>query len=499
MKLLNAQQIKSWDNYTIKKEPVASIDLMERAATSFTDWYLQQPQFQHQDIIIFCGNGNNGGDGLAIARMLRDKSYHVVVYVLRFVKEDSVDFDVNLGRLMNYGDVKVHFIHEQIPDLPSGAMVIDALLGYGVNKPTSGMLSQLIKSINLVATHKVISVDMPSGLPSEGLATGDVVLADEVFTFQLPKLSFFLKEHQNYVKKWVVGDIQLHPDYQASADSVYFLTDHELALSLHKNRTDFQHKGDFGHALIIAGCEGKIGAAILATKACLRAGAGLVTAMVPETMQQVFYGSIPEAMVSISGQTCFSTDHAEFDVDNTIGCGPGLGKDISTEKALIKLLNEVKNPMVLDADALNIVAKEKHLLKLIPKFSIITPHPKEFERLFGKTANSEEMFELQRKKSMEYDLIIVLKGAYTRISTPEGKVFINSTGNPGMATGGTGDVLTGIITGLLAQKYNPEEAAVLGVFIHGLAGDIALDKESHESLLASDIILNIGAAFKTLV
>ena len=496
MKLLTASQLKAWDKYTIENEPIDSIDLMERASLQFVEWFTRQKDHQNKRIVLICGNGNNGGDGLAIARMLRDRLYDVEVQILRFLMDDSIDFNVNLDRLLKYDDVTIHFIHDKVIGWPSDSILIDALLGTGTHKPVAGKLEDIINHINGFSNKK-ISIDMPSGLPAEGTAIGSAIVPDIIFTFQVPKKSFFLQENVEFCKSWIIGDIHLHPDFLKEDVSDADLSDVDLVSKMYKKRSKYQHKGHFGHAMIIAGSEGKMGAAILATMACLRSGAGLVTAGVPDIGRDVIQMSVPEAMVTLAGQCHLNT--LPTDVSNyTIGIGPGLGMNEETIQTFKQILKTIKQPLVLDADAINILSLEPALLEFIPVNSILTPHPKEFSRLFGTVKSEVERFTLAKKMAVRHQLIIVLKGAHTRIFTPSGHEFINNTGNSGMATGGSGDVLTGIITGLLAQNYTPESAAVLGVYIHGLAGDFALNYESVESLIASDIICNLGKAFKTL-
>ena len=276
------------------------------------------------------------------------------------------------------------------------------------------------------------------------------------------------------------------------------LIDISLIQSIYKPREKNQHKGNFGHALIIAGTAGKIGAAILATKACLRSGAGLVTTCVPEIGREIIHETIPEAMVMSSGFHCLNGWEVSLEA-YSVGIGPGLGTDDKTVLAFSKIVTLAHKPMVIDADGINILASHPSLWDHIPNHSIVTPHPKEFERLFGKTTTEVERFQLAQKKAIEHQIVVVLKGANTRIFTPDGMEYINTTGNVGMATGGSGDVLTGVITGLLAQHYSPSDAAIFGVFLHGLAGDLALDIQSEESLLAGDIIQHLGAAYKYIV
>jgi ADP-dependent NAD(P)H-hydrate dehydratase / NAD(P)H-hydrate epimerase len=498
MKLFTASQIKRWDSFTIKSEAISSFSLMQRAANTFVDWFCSKPENFNYPIKIICGNGNNGGDGLAIAILLRYRFFDVDVIIKRITKEDTPDFKKNLDELLRLEDVRVHEIENELPQLPYNTIIVDAILGVGINRPVDDILAQIIDQINRSENHKIISIDMPSGLPAEGIGIGEIVKADEVYTFQIPKLSFFHKENMAFVNKFIVGDIQLHKDFLTSEPSPFAYVDADFIQSFYKRRFDFQHKGDFGHVLMLAGKKGSIGAAVLSSRAALRIGAGLVTAAVPDIGFEILQISLPEAMVVSTGVTNFTDDLHLVENRYTVGCGPGLGNGQDTASAFRKLVTSQKKPLVLDADALNIISEDKSLWDLIPKNSILTPHPKEFERLFGKSNNSQEMFDKQIDMAIEHQVIIVLKGAFSRVCTPDGKIFINSTGNSGMATAGSGDVLTGIVTGLLAQQYSPCEAAVLGVYLHGLAGDLALCKQSKESLIASDIIEHIGEAYKTL-
>jgi len=471
---------------------------MERAALSFVNWYISLPDILQREVHIFCGNGNNGGDGLAIARLLRNKCYDVTVYIFRVSKIDSKDFASNLTHLEDYQDVSIIYLEDKLPVLSESSIIIDAILGVGLNKPVIGRLEEIILHINSIKCFRLISIDISSGLPAEGLAIGTAIIPDIVFTFQVPKLSFFLPENELYCPEFVVGNIGLLDDFLLDEPSEYILLDLALISSFIKIRSKFSHKGSFGHALILAGSKGKLGATVLSTKACLRSGAGLVTAGVPDICAQLIHQTIPEAMVTRSGaeflEECTNIDENIF----TIGCGPGLGLHKDTKIAVVKLLQRIKKPIVLDADALNIIAEDSSLLYHIPENSILTPHPKEFDRLFVECNNFQERYDVQIRMSIQYKIIIVLKGAYSRISIPSGQCYINNTGNAGMATAGSGDVLTGIITGLLAQNYEPSSAAILGVYLHGLAGDIALRKQNQESLIASDIIDHLGAAFQAI-
>jgi hydroxyethylthiazole kinase-like uncharacterized protein yjeF len=340
---------------------------------------------------------------------------------------------------------------------------------------------------------------MPSGLPTEGIAEGPAIAADVVFTFMQPKLSFFLAENERFIHEWVVGDIGLHRDYQEQTDTRIELIDRKMVSPLHKKRSVFGHKGSYGHVLICGGHHGKTGAAILSSHAALRSGAGLITACVPDGLQLMIHATVPEVMVTHPAKLLNAVaEKSGLQSFSAVGIGPGMGTGPEQAALLRHIITSATAPLVIDADALNIISEHQEWLNLLSENTILTPHPGEFRRLFGPCTNSLEMFEKQRIAAQQYRIVIVLKGAYTRIATPEGKIFINSTGNPGMATAGSGDVLTGVITALLGQGYTPESAAMLGVYLHGRAGDLALGEQSQESLCASDIIANLGRAFSSL-
>lgn len=496
MKLIRGNDFKRWDLYTMQYEPITSIDLMERAAEGFIKRFLIQYHYSEISVDIICSRGNNGGDGLAIARMLRTLFYDVSVYILDYLQEPTPDFILNLNRLERLGDVSIHHVMDKQPELRKDSVIVDAILGTGINKQVTGLLEDCIHYINSLP-NEVVSVDMPSGLPTEGICIGTAIHSTLVLTFQLPKLSFFLRDNDSFCSKWDVIDIGLLSEFLHNIDTKYHLIDEYIIKRIHKVRSKHSHKGTYGHALIVAGSEGKIGAAILSTEACLRAGVGLVTTCVPECGREIIHETIPEAMVLSKGYNCFNGIIENLS-NYTIGLGPGLGTHDKTIHSLKLLFENVDKPVVVDADGLNILAYRKEFLLNLPKGSILTPHYKEFQRLFGEVSAEMEMIDKACEISQKYGWIIVLKGAYSRIVTPEGAHYINTTGNPGMATAGSGDVLTGIITGLLSQGYNSVEAAVLGVYIHGLAGNLAIKRQSVESLIARDIIRNLGKAFRLI-
>jgi ADP-dependent NAD(P)H-hydrate dehydratase / NAD(P)H-hydrate epimerase len=501
MKILSAEEIRLWDQYTIQYEPVASIALMERAAGKCVDW-LAEKGYVENSFSIFCGKGNNGGDGLAIARLLATKQYPVTVHILEFGHKGTEDFQTNLARLHQHPEVDIRFIQteENFHELRKEEVIIDALFGSGLNRGIEGVTAKLIDHIN-ASGCEILSIDMPSGLFVDHSSVGNTIIqARHTLSFQCYKMAFLMAENAEYIGEVHILDICLHPDFYASVYNQYELTDDLTIHSIHKPRKKFTHKGNFGHTLLVAGSYGKIGAATLSAKACMRSGVGLLTCHIPACGYDILQTTVPEAMTTTDSHSSFITkiedDLVKF---GAIGIGPGIGMAPETKMMLREIFDVYRHPIVLDADALNIIGSQKDLLKLIPPGSVLTPHPKEFERLFGETNNEFDRIQLALQRSKELNIVIVLKGHYTLIATPDGKAFFNSTGNAGMATAGSGDILTGIVTGLLAQGYSSVEAAILGVYLHGVAGDLAAKEFSMEAMVAGDIIRHLGVAFLQIV
>ncbi len=487
MKILSAAQVRELDAYTIRTEPVLSIDLMERAAKAFMQWLVSKFDEEHQ-YTIFCGKGNNGGDGLAIARMLIERGNSVEVFIAEHRESGTPDFEINLQRLK--GLTAPVFVRSPagFPS-PAAGIVIDALLGTGLNNPAKGLLADAVSAIN-GSGLTVVSVDIASGLFTDKANAADdlIVRPDYTVSFQVPKLSFFIPDSYSYVGEWCVVDIGLDAEFLEQQPSDYFLTTRENLPHLKKKRGKYSHKGTYGHALMIAGSYGKMGAAVLSCRACLRSGVGLLTAYLPGCGYEIMQIAVPEAMVIADPGSNFLVSIPENLNYSAIGAGPGTGTDAGTLEAFKKLLENFSGPMVLDADALNLLALRPALLDLLPENTILTPHPKEFRRLAGAYADGFEAIQNARAFAIRYRVIICLKGAHTAVVQPDGKVYFNSTGNPGMATGGSGDVLTGIILGLLAQGYAPGIAARLAVYRHGEAGDRQAAVRTEEALIASDLI-----------
>jgi NAD(P)H-hydrate epimerase len=495
MQIYSAAQTHEWDEFTIMNEPISSLDLMERAAGRCYDW-LMLNGYKDQSFNIFCGKGNNGGDGLVLARLIAETGSAVQVNIMEFGHKGTEDFQINLARL-HETNVNVRFIstEETIQPIGHKEIVIDALFGSGLNRKLDGLNAAVVNHINR-SGNEVIAIDIPSGLSADSSSKDHTIIkATHTLSFQQPKLAFLLPENQYWLGKLHILDIELHAGFHQKTDSRYQLVDNNFVSGLYKPRDDFGHKGTYGHALLIAGSYGKVGAAVLATNACLRSGAGLCTVHVPLCGYQVLQIAAPEAMTMTDTEERHCTAVAlDIEKYTAIGIGPGLGTHPASAELLRSLITSWQKPLVLDADGLNLLSRDKALLELLPAGSVLTPHPKEFGRLFGESDNDYDLIKKAIENATRYNIVIVLKGHRTFIATA-GKCFFNSTGNAGMATGGTGDVLTGIITGLLAQHYSPVDAAVLGVYLHGAAGDLAVKDISQEALIASDLIAYLGKAF----
>ena len=502
MKIFTTAQVSDLDRYTIVNEPITSIDLMERASGKLADWIISHFDFSHR-IAFFAGPGNNGGDALAVARMLALKNYRVDVFIPDAESRYSECFLINLDRLKDHLNVStINWWNDEdpLPELISYSLLVDGLFGTGLTRPLTGFPAQLVKYLNL-SDIPILSIDIPSGLMGEDNSANDpeaIIRATYTLTFEFPKLSFFFKENEQFTGRWEVLPIGLHPDGIKQSSTPWYFSDPQTMAGILKPREKFSHKGTFGHALLVAGSFGKIGAAVLAARGCLRSGVGLLTVHLPQTGTQIMQTALPEAMISADETENLISQVKLSAAYKAVGIGPGIGQAPVTVNAFRMLLTNYHAPVVIDADGINILSANPDMIQLIPANSILTPHPVEFERLAGKADSQYERITLARRFAQTYNIILILKGAYTAIALPDGSCWFNSTGNPGMATAGSGDVLTGILTGLVAQGYLLTEAALLGVYLHGLSGDLALAGSSEESLLAGDIADHLGSAFSRL-
>ncbi len=501
MKILTTAQIKELDKRTIEEENISSEALMERAATALANaicLLFKEPR----DFKVFAGPGNNGGDALAVARMLSESGHHVEVWLFNPKGTLSPDCETNAERLFDcpnasFTEVTTHFAP---PTLYRTDVVIDGLFGSGLNKPLDGGFAHVVKYIN-ASPATVVSIDIPSGLMGEDNTyniPAHIIRANFTLTLQMPKLAFLFAENQEYIGEWFCLDIGLSRQGIKEADSPYNITLSRQILPMMKTRKEFSHKGNYGHALLIAGCYGMAGASVLAAKACLRSGAGRLTVHAPQHNNTILQTAVPEAMVQHDEhEHCFSTPISP-DSYTAIAIGPGLGQRAETAMALHEQLSGTEYPIIIDADALNILAANKNWFSLIPKESILTPHPKELERLVGHCSGSYERLIRACELAKQWQVCIILKGAWSCVITPKGECHFNPTGNPGMATGGSGDVLTGILLGLLAQGYPPVKTALIGTYLHGVAGDIAAEQKGENGMIASDIIEKLPLAWNKL-
>jgi len=450
------------------------------------------------NVFMFCGMGNNGGDGLNIADYLIDAGVNAKVFVVQHGTKKSADFEASEKELSGVAKIQYIKAKTDIPKILKDTVVIDAIFGSGLNRKADGIAADVINAINK-SRARVYSVDVPSGLfCDKPNATGDaIVQSTTTFTFHAPKLSFLLAGNQPYVPQFQVLDIGLSKECDAQLTSSLYYINKDFVQPLFKRRQKFSHKGDYGHALIAAGSFGKMGAAVLAVKAALRSGVGLASALIPVSGYEIMQTANPEAMVQISGDSHLATV-PNLKAYNALAAGPGIGTDSNVYGFIRDLLNTYRAPMVLDADALNIIAEHPKFMRLIPENSVLTPHPGEFKRLTGNYKNDFEKLKQQIAFSKKHKVVLVLKGAHTSVTDPAGNIYFNSTGNPGMAKGGSGDVLTGIITSLMAQNYAPADAAALGVYLHGLAGDLAKEELGETAIKAGDIIYYLPKAFKSI-
>lgn len=501
MKILPTASIKLLDAYTIEHEPILSIDLMERASLALAEaiakrWDKDTP------LTVFAGPGNNGGDALAVSRLLAQRGYRPEVYLFNTNGSLSADCETNRRRLAEVSDVMLHEVVTQFvpPQLTSSHVLVDGLFGSGLNRTLSGGYAEVVKYIN-ASPATVVSIDMPSGLMGEDNTyniSSNIVHADLTLSLQLPKLAFLFAENEPFVGEWQLLDIGLSREEMERMETDYRLLESQAMPRLLKPRTRFAHKGNFGHALLIAGSSGMAGASILGARACLRSGVGLLTVHVPRCNRVVVQTSVPEAMVRMDvDETCFT---APVDTDNyqAVGVGPGLGQSGETETALLELIDSCQTPMVVDADALNLLGRNRTHIGRLPQGSVLTPHPKEMERLVGKCRNSYERLMRARELANDAGVHIILKGAYSAVIAPSGDCRFNVTGNPGMATAGSGDVLAGVVLALLAQGYEAGRAATLAVYVHGLAGDIARRTKGLIGMTAGDVADCLPAAWQIL-
>lgn len=496
MKIFYTEKIKELDKLTIETQQITSLELMERAALQAFLWLVNHFQDKKTVYHFFCGVGNNGGDGLAIARMLKQNYFEVHVYIVPFSEKISIDFDSNLDRLQEC-NLTYTIINEtaDFPNIAENHVIIDAIFGIGLTREMDSWVQNLIKKINYHASVKV-SIDVPSGLFLHQRTTL-AIHSDIVLSFQLPKLAFYLPDNENFINKVVILPIELDQKGIENLVTQHYYIDKSEIKKRYKPISKFSHKGTQGHALLIGGSYGKMGAMVLASKAALRTGCGLATVLIPKCGFTILQTASPETMV-ITDENLEYITNIQFDIlTKSIGIGMGMGQSEETANAFYHFLKENTIPLVIDADALNLLSANQEWLNLIPKNSVLTPHPKELERLIGSWNDDFEKIDKTIQLAKKHQLIILIKGANTLII--DGKnVYVNSSGNQALATGGSGDVLSGMITSFRAQGYSALDAALLGVYFHGRTADIAMNDMGYEGFIASDIIKYLGKVFLEL-
>ncbi|WP_434036154.1 NAD(P)H-hydrate dehydratase [Formosa sp. 4Alg 33] len=500
MKIFSKEQIYEGDRFTIQKQNISYADLMERAGTSLFNWLDARLQGAPVPILVFCGIGNNGGDGLVLARHLITHGYNVKTFIVDFSDKRSQDFLVNYERLKETTKDWPVSLHkgDDLPVISDQDIIVDAIFGVGLNRPIADWVVSLFKHFK-ASKALTVSVDIPSGLFIDRVPKheDEVVHSNLILSFQTPKLVFFLPETSKYIDQWEALDIGIDPQYLQETETEAYILGKLDVLPMYKQRDKFSHKGKFGHALIIGGSYGKIGAVQLASRAVLASGAGLVTAFTPKCGYIPLQTAFPEAMVITDGDEGKIT-HIDFNIKPThIGIGVGIGTDEKTLVAFESFLKANTVPLVIDADGINILSKNKELLKYLKEDTILTPHPKELERLIGAWEDDFDKLNKAKAFAKKYKILILIKGANS-IAVYQDKLYINSTGNPGLATAGTGDVLTGIITGLVSQGYTALEATCFGMYLHGKSADLAIEFKGYQSLIASDVISYLGQAYLDL-
>ncbi len=497
MKLFSKAQIYQGDKITAKKQNITSTELMERAGIQIFNWFHTRMQGAQVPIHVFCGIGNNGGDGLVVARHLIIHGYNVKTYVVNCSEKRTKDFLVNYDRIKETTKKWPEMLNceDDFPPIGSDDIIVDAIFGIGLNRPADDWVKGLFQHFRTSKAF-TLSIDVPSGLYADKVPKDEngVVWANYTLSFASPKLVFFLPDTAKYTQQWEVLDIGLDPEYLVSTEVEAELLGKNEMLKVYQPRDKFSHKGDFGHTLIIGGSYGKVGAVTLASRAALASGSGLVTTFVPKCGYAILQTAFPEAMVITDTDEHLISD-IQFDIEpNAIGIGIGMGTDDRTLMAFESFLKKNKTPLVIDADGVNLLSKQDDLLKLLPKDTVLTPHPKELERLIGKWKDDFDKLKKVKEFSKTHNVIVVIKGSNT-ITVYHDKLYVNSTGNPGLATAGTGDVLTGILAGLISQGYDPLVASVFGVYLHGKSADIAVEDFGYQSLIASHVIDYLGKAY----
>ncbi|PQB04317.1 NAD(P)H-hydrate dehydratase [Aureitalea marina] len=500
MKIFSAEQLYEADRITCEKQQISSTDLMERAAGQIFNWLNTRMQGAQVPIHIFCGIGNNGGDGLALGRMLINHGYKVEVYIANFTDKRSKCFLINYGRIKDVTKnwPKLMSGPDDFPEIHPDDIIVDALFGIGLTRAIEGWVKELVLHLNSSPAFK-LAIDIPSGLSANGpvLDPEGVVRANHTLTFQTPKMAFFLPKSGQFVPYFEALDIGLDPQYLIETKPMASIVLKPEVKSFYRQRNKYSHKGDYGHLLMAGGNQGQMGAMVLSSQAALRTGCGLLTVHVPKCGLDILQTAVPEAMAQPDLEELTISDIPVNWSPTTVAVGMGMGTKAETAEAIKTLFAQTEQPMVIDADALNLISEHQNMFDSIPQGSILTPHPGELKRLVGEWTDDYDKIERVKQLCEKHQLIILVKGANTLVIGP-GLIKINSTGNPGMATAGSGDVLSGMIGSLLAQGYEPIIAAIMGVYLHGSAGNMAATELGFEAVTASEISSRISESFLEL-
>ncbi len=502
MKIFTTDQIRDIDLKTIENEGITSLQLIERVAESVTCEIISRWR-SSKKIAIFAGPGNNGADALTVGRMLVEQGYSPEIFLFNIGGNRlSPDCATCKDRLLQAGEIDFTEVTGlfSLPHLSSEYLVVDGLFGSGLREPLSGCFMTLVRYIN-ESGATIVAIDVPSGLFGDWNPRSinrNIIHADLTLAIQFPRLSFFIADNAELIGEWKILDIELSPSEIRRTPAPFYYVEKNDVRRVLQPRGEFTSKADYGSALLIAGSSGMLGAAVLAARGALRSGAGKVTVHSARCGHSVLQSSVPEALFQTDNNDLCITDMLPRHEYSAIAIGPGIGTNEATINALEAFLKSYDKPVILDADALNCIARRNNLLHYVPVLSIITPHAGEFDRLFGAQPNHEARLAKAIEMAHNYNILIILKGHYTAIVRPDGKIYFNSSGNPAMATPGSGDVLTGVLAAMLAQGYKPEIAALLAVYIHGYAGDLAAETEGQYGVTAGDIAARIGQAIKAI-
>ncbi|WNB18676.1 NAD(P)H-hydrate dehydratase [Marivirga arenosa] len=494
MKILNIQQIREADQYTIENEPIKSIDLMERASYELFTWITER--FNNDfSVYVLAGSGNNGGDGLVVARLLSESDYKVQV-ILPLGKNGSDDFEENLKRLKKINTIS--FLEELPEQISEKSIIIDAIFGSGLSRPIEGRLADLIKKVNNFEANK-IAIDMPSGLFADKASPSEIIFkADYTLSFQVPKLAFMMAENQEYIGEFEILDIKLDKEYINNCLSDYSIYEVDSAIKNRLKLKSIAHKGNRGRATIIAGGYARMGAAILAARACLHSGIGLISVQTCPHCIDIVQNQIPEALILTDENEYVLGSYLDYSKQDVIVFGPAIGFAHKTLVLLENLLKDYQGQLILDADAITLLAENRELLNLLPEGTILTPHHGEFKRLVGKYSNNFEAIMQLKSFCMHHKVVVVLKGKFSAVCDADGKISFNPTGNAGMAKGGSGDLLCGILAAIYPRIKNSYETAKLAVYLHGLSGDISKEEKGENFMTPSIMIEKLQNAFKKI-